>query len=415
MPKLTKRFLEELPPKPAQGDLTYWDDALRGFGVRVRASGARTWVIMYRNRDNRLRKYTIGAVGALTPDEARNEARQRLADVHRGLDPSADKGAQKVAMTVEALCDQYVEYSKGRVKPSTWEMDKSRMECHLKPLLGTRKVVSLRLADIEALQRDIAAGKSAKAKKREGRGGTARGGKAVAVRTVSMMGTILEYARRQGIVPQNVARGVQMFALGKRTRFLSYEELAELGKAITVGAEHGDNKIALAAITALALTGCRRQEILDLPWDWLDGQRQCIRFEDTKTGAQLRPIGKAAVTLLSAQPKLENCAWVFPASNGEGGFVGAPRVFQRVCIAAKIENVSLHTLRHTFASVAADLGYSELTIAGLLGHRGSSVTARYAHVPDRALISAADHVAGRIALALSGEKVVIRLKETATA
>ena len=414
MPKLTKRFIDSLMPHPAQNDQTLWDDTLKGFGVRVRRSGAMSWVIMYRNRDNRLRKYTIGQVGALTPDEARDEARLKLADVHRGIDPGADKSAQRTAMTVGELCDQYQQSSKGRVKDSTWAMDQSRIDCHVKPLLGSRKVVSLKLTDIEALQRDVASGKSAQ-KKRAGRGGTARGGRGVAARTVSMVGTILEYARRQGLVTSNVARGVQKYAIGKRTRFLSYDEIAELGKAMEVAAEHGENKTALAAITALALTGCRRQEILDLPWDWLDGQRRCIRFADTKTGAQLRPIGEAAVAHLLAQPKLETCNWVFPASNGEGSFVGAPRIFQRICIAAKIEGVSLHTLRHTFASVAADLGYSELTIAGLLGHRGSSVTARYAHVPDRALIAAADHVAKQICLALSGEKTVIQFRETATA
>lgn len=414
MPKLTIRFIDGLKPEAARGDQTHWDDSLKGFGVRVRASGAMSWVIMYRNRDNRLRKYTIGRVGALTPDEARNEARQKLADAHRGMDPSADKGAQRKAMTVTALCDQYQEHSKGRVKDSTWNMDQSRIDCHVKPLLGSRKAESLKLADIENLQRDVASGKSAQ-KKRAGRGGTARGGRGVAARTVSMMGTILEYARRQGLVTSNVARGVQKYAIGKRTRFLSYEEIAELGKAITVAAEHGENKTALAAITALTLTGCRRQEVLDLPWGSLDSQRKCIRFADTKTGAQLRPIGEAAVAHLLAQPKLETCDWVFPASNGERSFVGTPRIFQRICIAAKIEGVSLHTLRHTFASVAADLGYSELTIAGLLGHRGSSVTARYAHVPDRALTLAADHVASQISRALDGKTTIVPFKITATA
>ena len=414
MPKLTKRFIDSLVPDPDQNDQTLWDDTLKGFGLRVRRSGAMSWVIMYRNRDNRLRKYTIGQVGALTPDEARNEARQKLADVHRGIDPGADKSAQRTALTVGELCDQYQQSSKGRVKDTTWAMDQSRIDCHVKPLLGIRKVGSLKLTDIEALQRDVASGKSAQ-KKRAGRGGTPRGGRGVAARTVSMVGTILEYARRQGLVDTNVARGVQKFAIGKRTRFLSYEELSELGKALEIAQEHGENRTALAAITALALTGCRRQEILDLPWDWLDGQRRCIRFGDTKTGAQLRPIGAAAVTHLMAQAKRENCGWVFPASNGVGSFVGAPRIFQRICTAAKIEGVSLHTLRHTFASVAADLGYSELTIAGLLGHRGSSVTARYAHVPDRALIAAADHVAEHIATALTGEKVIVPFREAATA
>lgn len=415
MPTLSKRFIEDLKLNPAEIDRTYWDDRLTGFGVRVRKSSAMSWIIMYRNRDSRLRKYTIGPVGSLTPDEAREEARQRLADAHRGLDPSADKRAQRSAMTVATLCNEYQEYSKARIKASTWKMDQSRIDCHVKPLLGSRKTASLRLADIESLQRDVASGKSAKAIKRTGRGGTARGGRGVAVRTVSMMGTILEYARRRGLVTDNVARGVQKFAIGKRTRFLSYDEISKLGEAARIAAEHGENRTALAAIKTLALTGCRRQEILDLPWDWLDSQRSCIRFADSKTGAQLRPIGEAAVSHLLDQPKLDNCSFVFPASSGETGFVGAPRVFQRICLAAKIDGVSLHTLRHTFASVAADLGYSELTIAGLLGHRGSSVTARYAHVPDRALISAADHVAGQIARALNGKKTAVPLKVAVSA
>ncbi len=286
----------------------------------------------------------------------------------------------------------------------------SRIDCHVKPLIGKRKASSLRLADLEDLQRHIAEGRTAPKTKRIGRGGHARGGRTVAARTVGMMGAILEYARRHGIVSDNAARGVQKFPGKKRTRFLSYEEIAELGRAILIGGEHGENKTALAAITALALTGCRRQEILSLPWSWLDGQRRCIRFADTKTGAQLRPIGEAAATHLLAQPRQENCDWVFPASTGDGSFVGTPRIFQRLCTAARLTDVTLHTLRHTFASVAADLGYSELTIAGLLGHRGSSVTARYAHVPDRALISAADHVAGQVARALNGEATAIPLR-----
>ena len=222
-----------------------------------------------------------------------------------------------------------------------------------------------------------------------------------------MLGTILEYARRHDLVPTNVACGVEKFPVGKRIRFLSYDEISELGKAMMVAEDHGENPTALAAIMALALTGCRRQEMLALPWNWLDAQRKCIRFEDTKTGAQLRPLGEAALTHLLGQPKLENSNWIFPAGTGDGNFVGAPRIFQRICEAARIEDASLHTLRHTFASVAADLGYSELTIAGLLGHRGSSVTARYAYVPDCALIAAADQVASRIARALGGDAATL--------
>jgi integrase len=90
--------------------------------------------------------------------------------------------------------------------------------------------------------------------------------------------------------------------------------------------------------------------------------------------------------------------------------VGLPKAFQKICEKAGIEDVSLHTLRHTFAAIAAEMGYSELTIAGLLGHSMQGVTARYAHVPDAALVSAADRISQHIADVLEGrehqEKVI---------
>ena len=168
MPKLTKRFVDGLKPELGRNDQTHWDDRLSGFGIRVRASGAMSWVVVYRNRENRIRKYTIGPVPALTPDEALTEARQKLADAYRGLDPSAEKGAQRTAITVAALCDQYQEHSKVRLKPSTWTMNQCRIDCHVKPLLGSRKAGALKLADIESFLRDVACGKSAKTAKEQG-------------------------------------------------------------------------------------------------------------------------------------------------------------------------------------------------------------------------------------------------------
>jgi integrase len=96
---------------------------------------------------------------------------------------------------------------------------------------------------------------------------------------------------------------------------------------------------------------------------------------------------------------------------GTGHSVGVPKVLARICAAAKVEGVTLHTLRHSFASVAAELGYSELTIAGLLGHSVPGVTARYSHLPDSALRGAAERVACVIWERLTGkeEEIVVSL------
>ena len=141
-------------------------------------------------------------------------------------------------------------------------------------------------------------------------------------------------------------------------------------------------------------------EALALPRAWIDRRHQCIRFGDTKSGPQIRPLGGAAMRLLESLSFREESPWVFPADQGDSHFVGLPKVLNRVCARAGLDDVTIHVLRHSFAATAAELGFSQLTIAGLLGHGVPGVTARYAHIPDRALIAAADRVSDTIAEAL---------------
>jgi integrase len=401
MPHLNKSFVDSVRADSSGKDVSYFDDSLRGFGLRVRAGGAKTWIVMYRNREGRQRKLTIGRAGVLTPDEARKLARDKLADATKGADPASEKVAARQAMTVAQLCELYVREAEGRVKTSTLAMDRSRIDCHVVPLLGNRTAAGLTLRDIARFQADIAAGKTAKGRK-GGRGGRTTGGQGVAARSVGMLGTILEFARRHGIIASNPARGVEKFPDRKAGRFLTFEDISTLGMIIREAEARGESRTGLAAIRALLLTGCRRMEMLALPWEWVDLKARCIRFGDTKSGAQLRPIGGAAVKYLSTIPRPDGCRWVFPADRGDGHFIGVPRVLARVCTLGGLDSITVHTLRHSFAAVAAELGFSELTIAGLLGHSVPGVTARYAHVPDSALIAAADRVSARIAAALDG-------------
>ncbi len=407
MPKITKRTVDRLRPDPAGRDRFLWDagdGALKGFGVRVKPSGVASYIVQYRNKEGRTRRLALGRVGVLTPEEARREAGDKLKAATKGGDPSAERHAARTAITVAELCDWYLKDAVGRVKPSTLDMDRSRIECHVKPLLGRRTVAALTLADIERFQSHVAAGKTAKPRPEKGRTGRTTGGRGVASRTVGMLGTILEFARRNRIITENPARGARRFPDEKRRRFLSLDELTALGTAMREAEADGENRTGIAAACALLLTGCRKMEILALPWAWLDPKARCIRFGDTKSGAQLRPIGAAAVEHLKAQPKRDGCEFVFPADRGDGHFVGLPRVLDRLCARAGLADVTVHTLRHSFAAVAAELGFSELTIAGLLGHTVPGVTARYAHVPDSALVAAADRVAARIAAALDGKE-----------
>jgi integrase len=341
----------------------------------------------------------LGRVGELTPDEARRLAADKLRDARNGADPSADRHAARNAITIAQICDLYLIDAKG-----TLSMDRSRIECHVKPLLSRRTVAGVTRRDIERFQADVAAGKTARPRRETGRSGRTTGGRAVAARVMGMLGTILEFARRHGaIITENPVRGVRRFPDNKRRRFLSLDELAALGKAMREAESDGENFTGLAAIRTLLLTGCRRNEVLALPWAWLDVKARCIRFEDTKSGPQLRPIGATAAHYIASQPRHEGCQWIFPAKRGGGHLIGLPRVLGRLCARAGLKNATVHILRHSFAATAAELGFSELTIAGLLRHSVPGVTARYAHVPDSALVSAADRVSARIAAALDGQ------------
>jgi len=413
MPKITKRFVDKLAPDSTGKDVFIWDTgdgSLKGFGIRIKPSGVASYLVQYRNKEGRTRRLVLGKTNVLPADEAWDMASDKLKTASKGGDPSAERHAIRDSITVSELCDLYLKDAAMRIKPSTLATDRIRIESHVKPLLGRHSVKGLTSTDIERFQNDIAVGKTAKTRREKGRGGHAKGGRGTAARTLNMFTTILEFAKRRKIITENPAHGVKQFPSEKKKRFLSIEEITTLGDAMRdAEAKNKDNSTGFAAITALLLTGCRKTEILSLPWDWLDVKARCIRFGDTKTGAQIRPIGAAAVKHIENQPKCKTeddkeVPWIFPADRGDGHFIGLRKVLRRLCTAAKIEGVSLHTFRHTFASVAAEMGFSELTIAGLLGHTVSGVTARYAHVPDSALLSAADRVSARIVAALDGQE-----------
>lgn len=418
--KLTKRIVDALKaPKPSKvgvkvRETFVWDRELRGFGVQVMPSGLKSFVIQYRTAEGRLRRAVIGRFGLMTVEEARDLAHEKLVAVSKGVDPVAAEAEDTGRITVAELCDWYLtEAEAGRIlgrrrrpiKASTLAMDRSRVDSHIKPLLGRRQVGALKLGDIEAAQADIAAGKTAKARKGS-RGGATTGGEGVAARTLSTLHSIFEHAARLGKIPSNPAKGVRRLASAPRDRRLSRAEIERLGKTMREAAQDGEHPTGLAAIRFLLLTGFRRMEGLGVQRPWLDEDEGAIRFPDTKSGAQIRVIGQAAVDLLLAQPKTKS-PFFFPADWGEGHFIGVVRVLDRVCERAKLADVTPHTLRHTFASLAGDLGFSELTIAALLGHASRGVTQRYVHI-DEALLMAVDRVAEETADILDGKATIQR-------
>jgi integrase len=356
----------------------------------------------------------------LTVDEARKLGKRMLAEVTRGSDPAAQRSEDRRAMTVRQLCQVYLgAAAKGLVlgkrgqpkKATTLYIDRGRITRHILPLLGYRRVCDLTTPDIVRFMRNVAAGSTAADVKTGFRGrAIVKGGTGTAARTIGLLGGILSFAVSEGLIGFNPARGIKRAADQRRDVRLSLEQYALLGEALARAQTRGVNPVAIPAVKLLALTGCRRGEIEHLKWSEVDIAGQCLRLTSTKEGRSIRPFGRPAIDLISGLPK--ESEFVFPGRSMGKAFSGLPKVWRRIIGGSVLDHLTPHGLRHAYASVAADLGYAEPTIAALLGHTTHTVTGRYIHHVDEALIAAADAVSSRIAAALNGDSAgakVVRL------
>ena len=385
-----------------------WDGVVGGFHARRQQSKTVSYIVVYRTAEGRQRWQTIGRHGSpWTPDTARDAAKRILGHVVEGADPAAEKRAKRNAASVSELCDLYIaDAEAGRLltrrkvakKASTIATDKGRVERHIKPLLGNMKVAAVAREDIDGFMHAVAEGKTvARIKTAKKRGlANVRGGKGTASRTVGLLGAIFSYAMRHRMRPDNPVRGVIRFADGRRERRLSDAEYKKLGTGVKKAAGEQVWPAAVAATQFLSLTGWRSGEALALVWSEVDIARRTASLGDTKTGRSVRPLSQVACDVLRSLTRSGDL--VFPATRGESRMRGFPKLWARIAkLGGLPADVTPHTLRHSFASLAGDLGYSETTIAALVGHKGRSITSRYVHSANSVLLAAADAVADRTA------------------
>src|SRR5258708_23545718 len=387
-----------------------WDGAIVGFGARRQKSDAISYILIYRTLEGRQRWHTIGRHGSpWTPDTARDEAKRLLGDVAGGTDPAAIKRSKRQAATVAELCDLYLaDAEAGRLltrrqaakKPSTLSTDRGRIERHIKPLLGALKVAAVTQEDVEQCMHVIGTGKSAmmvKSAKNRGRS-RIRGGKGTASRTVGFLGAVFTYAVRHRMRSDNPVRGVIKFADGKRERRLSDAEYAALGEALRQADAANIWPASIAAARFLMLTGWRSGEALGLRWTEVDLARRTATLGDTKTGRSVRPLSHAACDVTRGMTRFNDRDIVLPAMRGGVLAKGFWKQWKKIAAFVGLPpDVTPHTLRHSFASLGGDLGYSEPTIGALIGHKGHTMTSRYVHAADAVLLAAADAIANRTA------------------
>lgn len=405
MPKLTKSVVDKSEPKDKQ--YTVWCSDLKGFGVSINPAGSRSYVVDYRTADGTRRRMTIGRHGTITADEARKIAITTLGDTIRGDDPILERKTRRTSLTVAELCEDYItSATKGLIigrggrakKLSTVATDKSAVDAHIIPLLGKKLVIDVTRADIVKFIRDVTAGKTAKDIAPSGKlRGRIRisGGAGIATRTTATLGAILSHAVSEGVIESNPTYGVKKPVIGKRERRLRPEEYAAFGKALRDAEAKAWQGV--AALKLAAFTGCRIGEIENLKWSEVDLTNSLLVLEDSKTGKSIRPLGASAVELLKDLSRTSNHKFVFPSDRLEDrAYAGIKRFYRGIFKAAGFDDVTPHVLRHSFASVGADLGFSDSTIGAMLGHTGTGITSRYTHRLDSVLIAAADKIAEEI-------------------
>ena len=407
--RITKRAVEALQSNGKE--LTLWDDTVSGFGVRVRPTGAKSYVVVYRagaGRGAPVRCYTIAAVGKITPECARARAKVILGAVAHGHDPANQKTAERGTPTVAELADRFMtDHVRAKRKAGTVEFYKDILDRIVKPAVGTTKADKLTRLQIGRLHSSLAETPFQ------------------ANRVLAVVGSMYAFAGRASMVPEgtNPARGIDKFKEGCRERFLTGEELERLGSAIreaeTIGipwsvdesrpnAKHVPKakrftKIAPSAAAALRLllfTGCRLREILHLKWEHVDLERGCLFLPDSKSGRKTVILNAPALSVLKTLERVG--PYVVPGDDSGSPRHDLKRPWDAVTKRAGLNGVRLHDLRHTYASFGASGGLGLPIIGRLLGHAQAATTARYAHLDNDPLRRASEAIGGRIAAALDG-------------
>ena len=393
MAKLTKRLLDST--KSEEKDFVLWDDDLSGFGVRIKTSGAKSFCIQYRNVQGRSRRLTIGRYGRMTLDQARKEARQRLAEVDQGQDPVENRVRTRMDPTLAEFAERYLrEHANLKKKPRSVTHDESMLRRIILPKLGRRKLQSIDRADVVRLHHQL------------------REAPYQANRCIALLSKMFNLAERWGLRPDgsNPCHHVEKYKERARERYLSGEELARLG-SVLVEAEQDNSELpqVILAIRLLLFTGCRLNEILTLRWEHVDFEGACFRLPDTKTGARVVPLNAPALEALGEAIRLQGNPFVIPGANPGAHLVNLNKPWRRIRQRAGIPDVRIHDLRHSHGAVAAAAGLGLPIIGRLLGHTQAQTTLRYSHVAMDPARAASEEVGRRIADAMRknvGSKVI---------
>ncbi|TGS89406.1 DUF4102 domain-containing protein [Mesorhizobium sp. M3A.F.Ca.ET.174.01.1.1] len=386
----------------------YFDDDLAGFGFYRTTTGTGTWFAEFRPvAGGSKRRLKLGRVGTLKANEAREAARKAIANAALGKDLAKDRSDERASGTVQQLVEDYI--AGKEMKESSRSFYRITLKTHIEPHLGTMKAVAVTRVDVQRAHSKM----SKKARYS-------------ANRAVALLSAAFVWGSKRGYVPEgmNPAAAIERNKEESRQVYLTEDEMIRLGEALreaeTIGIPHKPSESKHAAkeknrtiygphvtgaIRLLMLTGCRLREVLNLRWTEYDSKRGLLLLPDSKTGKKTVVLSEAAQAALDGLPRVGVyvIAGQSAATDKEKPRADLKKPWAAIAGRARLTDVHLHDLRHTFASVGAGDGMSLLTIGKLLGHADAATTQRYAHLHVDPTRAAANAIAGKIADAISGK------------
>ena len=359
--------------RPAEREYTVWDTRTPGLGVRVRPSGGVSFVLLHKT-DGRSRRTSLGAVAARSVDAVRRAC-------HAAIAGGAPDGAARPEAPLfrDFVAGPWTDAHFPKYKPSTRKQARAALTNQLLPAFGATPLD--RITRAQVLEWFDAYSE------------TAPGG---ANHTARLLRQVLNFAVTCGHIATNPARAIEPNRRSPLTRFLSREEVRRLHRALDRHAERSASARQQAdIIRLLLLTGCRKNEILALRW--AEVHADTLALADSKTGPRKVPLNAKAQAVIARQPR-GGSPFVFPSPRDSA----RPRttdlpLWDTVRREAGIEDVRLHTLRHTVASHAVMNGVPVPVVSRLLGHTNAQMTLRYAHLADRDIEAAAERIGAGLA------------------
>ena len=368
---LTPRLARE--SRPSDKDTILFDKSLPGFGLRIHPSGRKVYIVQARI-EGRSRRIVIARHGEMELNEARRRARDMLARIRAGGNPAEDIQREKRTPTLREFAEEYLRRCEPHWKPSGRKTVRNYLKARILPAFGRMPIDRIGPEDVAAWF-DAAS--------RDRPGATNRAFEILR----AMMFRAEEWGWRER--DSNPCLGIRKNPRNHIARFLDTDELGRLGRAFDAREAQWPQPV--AAIRLLALTGCRRSEVLNLRWR--DIGAEAINLPDGKTGPRAVPLGEAARAHTDALPgKRKRDAFLFPRYAEGRGQYSLRACWRAVCADAGLGVLRIHDLRHTVARQAVMSGENLPLVGKLLGHRRHRTTAGYAHLADVHLVEAAERV-----------------------